>query len=134
PNAAAFPRLDRRPRQHDAPNALAGQRVDGRGDGEIRLSRSCRTDADDDVVVVHLTHVIGLARRFRLNDAPDAGERDALRVDSQTAIDVGELVAVVAIVSGVANAPTVDLVAQPQHVVCRELQLLTSRLDPPPPD
>ena len=67
--AEALARFDRGAREHDAPHALSRQRIDGRGHGEIRLARSGRPDADDDVVVRDLLQILGLPWRLRLNDA-----------------------------------------------------------------
>ena len=70
--------FDGGPRQHDATHALARERIDRGGDGEVRLARAGRSDADDDVVVGDELEVLRLARRLRLDDAAHAGQHDAL--------------------------------------------------------
>ena len=77
--AEVLARLDGGSREHDATHTLSRQRVDRRGDGEIRLARSRRSDADDDVVVLNLLEILRLTRRLRLYDFSNARERDALQ-------------------------------------------------------
>ena len=73
--AEALARLDRGPREDDAPDALARERVDGGGDREIGLARSGRPDTDDDVVLRHQLQVLGLPAGLGLDDLADAGQR-----------------------------------------------------------
>ena len=103
--AEALARLDRRPREDDAPHALPRQRVDRRGDGEVGLARARRPDADDDVVVARSSQVLGLAARLRL---------DELAARPGSAIRPSPAPPPVAV-------PAAVVLAEPKHVVGREL-------------
>ena len=61
--AEPLARLDRRPHEHDAPHALGLQRLDGAGDGEVRLARARRADAEGEVVAADVREILALVRR-----------------------------------------------------------------------
>jgi hypothetical protein len=115
--AQVLARLDCRPREHDATDTLSRERVDGGRHGEIGLARSRRTDAHDDVVVLHLAQILGLPGRLGLDDRSNAGQRDPL---SRDAVARAVLVAI--------GLAAIDCVAHAQHVVGRKLATLARRL------
>jgi len=71
-----LPGFHRRPRQDDAPDALAGERIHRRRHREIGLAGAGRPDADDDVVIGDRAEVLALAGGFRLNHPPQARQND----------------------------------------------------------
>lgn len=61
--AEPLARFDGRARQHDALDLIALQRIHGAGDGEIRLARAGRPDAERHVVRDDLLQILALHRR-----------------------------------------------------------------------
>ncbi len=55
--------LDRGPDEHEALDGVALERVDGAGDGEVRLAGAGRADAERDVVLLDVLQVQRLVRR-----------------------------------------------------------------------
>ena len=110
--AEALAGFHRGTREHDATHALPRERVDRHRDGEIRLARSRRADADDDVVV-------GIF--FRYSACPGVFGWMTRRMPG-SAIRISPFGAAVA-------ARIAVILAHAQHVVGRERQLLARRVD-----
>ena len=80
--AQALARLDRGPHEHEALDRVALERVDGAGDGEVRLAGARGADAERDVVLLDVLQVERLVRRAAVQiGAARAQERRGLVVD-----------------------------------------------------
>jgi hypothetical protein len=76
--AQALPGLDRRPRQDDPVDLVAGERRSGHRDRQERLARASRSDPEGDRVLAQRVHITLLVDRLRCDAEPAVMPDDVL--------------------------------------------------------